>query len=106
MNVFFIFGGGGTGGLLRRTYGCQNFRGVRPHHRANSITRDNITPSFSYMGHNVKKSSLLALRRALGGPSIIRQYQSTYKIWKQYVQDFLSCRVNDEVSVDVAADAA
>ena len=50
-----IFFGGGPGGLLRRTYGCQNFRGVRPHHRANSITRDNITPSFSYMGHNVKK---------------------------------------------------
>ena len=60
------------------------------------------------MGHNVKISSLLAIRRALGGPSIIRQYQSTctYKIWKQYVQDFLSCRVNDEVSADAAADAA
>ena len=57
------------------------------------------------MGHNVKNSSLLAIRRALGGPSIIRQYQSTYKICKQYVQDFLSC-VNDEVSVDAAADAA
>ena len=36
---------------------------------------------------------------ALGGPSIIRQYQytGTYKIWKQY----LSC-VNDEVSAYAA----
>ena len=42
----------------------------------------------------------------MGAPSIIRQYQSTYKIWKQYVQDLLSCRVNDEVSVGAAADAA
>ena len=47
---------GGPGGLLRRTYGCQNFRGVRPHHRADAcITRENITPSFSYISHNVKK---------------------------------------------------
>ena len=42
-----------------------------------------------HMGHTEKKQcSLLAIRRALGGPSIIRQYQSTYSIWKHYVQDF------------------
>ena len=62
-------------------------------------------PQFFIYGPQCKKITLLAIRRALGGPSIFRQYQSTYKIWKQYVQDFLSC-VNDEVSVDAAADAA
>ena len=29
-------------------------------------------------------------------------YQSTYKIWKQSNKDFLSYRVNDEVSADTA----
>ena len=29
-------------------------------------------------------------------------YQSTYKIWKQSDKDFLSCRENDEMSVDTA----
>ena len=79
---------GGPGGLLRRTYGCQNFRGDRPHHRADAcITRENIAPSFSYISHNVK---YFIIGYSKGpGPSIIRQYQytSTYKIWKQY----LSC---------------
>ena len=30
-------------------------------------------------------------------------YQSTYKIWKQSDKDFLSYRLNDEVSADAAA---
>ena len=56
--------------------------------------RGQNNPSFSYiliyehMGHNVKQTFIIGYSEALGGPSIIRQYQSTYKICKQYVQDF------------------
>ena len=66
---FSYLGGGGPGGLLRRTYGCQNFRGIRLHHRADIITRDKITPSFSYMGHNVKKNHYWLF----GGPWVALQ---------------------------------
>ena len=45
----------------------------------------------------------------LGGPEGLSShlYQSTYKIWKQSVQDFLSYRVHKDMSADMdAADAA
>ena len=50
----FIFGG--SWGPLRRTQVNENLRAVRPHDRADlCITREKITTSFSYMGHNIKK---------------------------------------------------
>ena len=60
---------GGPGGALRRTQVNENFRAVRPHHRADiCITREKITDSFSYMGHYIQKCVFLAIRGALGGP--------------------------------------
>ena len=36
----------------------ENFRAVRPHHRADiCITREKITTSFSYMGHNIQQEA-------------------------------------------------
>ena len=37
-----------------------------------------------------------------GGGPLGHIYQSTYKIWKQSDEDFLSYRENDEVSADAA----
>ena len=49
--------------------GEENFRAVRTHHRADiCITREKITASFSYMGHNIQKCAFLAIRGGLGGP--------------------------------------
>ena len=47
----------------------ENFRAVRPHHRADICIT--ITASFSYMGHNIQKCAFLAIQGALGGPYII-----------------------------------
>ena len=67
-NTFFSYLGV-LGGPLRRTQVNENFRAVRPHHRADiCITREKITASFSYMGHNIQKYAFLAIRGALGGP--------------------------------------
>ena len=93
-----------------RVTGYQNFRGVRPHDRAAiCITREKITPSFSYiliyehMAHNVKTKFIIGYSE---GPSIIRQYQSTYiQYGSNMFRIFLGC-INDEVSADAAADAA
>ena len=60
---------GGPGGPLCRTQVNENFRAVRPHHRADiCITRGKIMASFSYMGHNIQKCAFLAIRGGGGGP--------------------------------------
>ena len=60
---------GGSWGQRRRTQVNENFRAVRPHHRADiCITREQITTSFSYVGHNIQKCAFLAIRGALGDP--------------------------------------
>ena len=79
--------------------------GIKPHHRADIFTpSEKITTryQFSCMGHNVRKCNFLAIRGDLGDPSILLHctsiasqlsshlYQSTYKIWKQFDEDFLS----------------
>ena len=109
---------GGPGGPLRRTQMNENFRAVRPHHRADMrTTRKKITTSFSYMGHNIKKCAFLAIRvpwvahknldRAHLAPQLSSHiYQSTYKIWKQSDKDFLSYRENNEMSANADADTA
>ena len=77
--------------------------GSKTHHRADIfISSEKITTRFSCMDHNVKKIEFLAIRGGLGDPSILLHctsiasqlsshlYQSTYKIWKQFDEDFLS----------------
>ena len=68
-NIDFFSYLGGSWGPLCRTQVNENFRAVRPHHRADiCITRGKITASFSYMGHNIQKCAFWAIRGALGGP--------------------------------------
>ena len=72
---------------------------------------EQMTTGFSYMGPNVK--AFLAIRRGGGagwplyqtGPNLIPNYQYTYKIWKQSVQDFVSYRIHKDLSVDPDAAA-
>ena len=55
---FFIFGG--LWAPLRQTQENENFRAVRPHHRADKcITREKITTRFSYMGHNIQICAMI-----------------------------------------------
>ena len=78
-DFFFFFIFGGPGGPLCRTQVNENFRAVRPHNRADiRITREKITASFSYTGHNIQKFAFLAIRGALGGPLIIGQGPSCF----------------------------
>ena len=50
---FYYLGGGGVlVGPLCRTQVNENFRAVRPHHRADVCIARQITTSFSYLGHN------------------------------------------------------
>ena len=63
---FFIFGGGGVlGGPLYRTQVNENFRAVRPHHRADlCITREKNCPLFIYRP-NIQKMCIFGYS---GGP--------------------------------------
>ena len=71
---------GGPGGALCRTQVNENFRAVRPHHRANiCITREKITASFSYMGHNIQKCVFLVIRGALGGSLCRTQVNENFR---------------------------
>ena len=66
------------------------------------------------MVHNIKKCEFLAIwgpwvahkksdQAHLASQLYSHLYQSTYKIWKQSVKDFLSYRENDEMSADAVA---
>ena len=99
----------------------ENFRAVRPHHRANiCVTREQNNHQFFIYGPQYKKNLHFWLfgggawlvhtksdRAHLASQLSSHLYQSTYKIWKQSDKDFLSYRENDEMSAGVAdADAA
>ena len=63
--LFFIFGG--PGGPLCRTQVNENFRAVRPHHRADiCITREKNNCQFFIYGPQYTK--IVHFRGALGGP--------------------------------------
>ena len=67
--IFVIFLG--SWGPLRQTQEYQNFRAVRPHHKADihvCITRAQITTSFLCMGHNVKKVNFFGYSGGPGWP--------------------------------------
>ena len=108
MLFFHIWGV--LGGPLRRTQVNENFRAVRPHHRADiCITREKNNQQFFIYGPLYTKIVYFWL---FGGPWVAHKYsnranlasqlsshlyQSTYKIWKQSDKVCLSYRVNDEM---------
>ena len=86
---------GGPGGPLRRTQVNENFRAVRPHHRADiSITREKNNRQFFIYGPLYTKMCIFGYSTSQLSSHL---YQSTYKIWKQSDKVFLSYRVNDEM---------
>ena len=66
--LFLLFGGGGgvLVGPLCRTQVNENFRAVRPHHRADV--------SFSYLGHNSKKIYSTLVTSDILGPVKIEKF--------------------------------
>ena len=69
IKIYFFSYLGGPGGPLRRTQVNENFRAVRPHHRADiCITREKNNQQFFIYGHYIQKCVFLAIRGALGGP--------------------------------------
>ena len=83
----------------------ENFRAVRPHHRADiCITREQFYgPQYTNMcifGYSGGPGWPINNRTR---PILLPSYQSTYKIWKQSDKDCLSYRENDEMSADAAA---
>ena len=114
-NIYFFFSylGGPGGGPICRTQVNENFRTVRPHHRADiCITRGKNNCKFFIYGPQYTKMCIfgywgghkLSDRSHLASQLSSHLYQSTYKIWKQSDKDFLSYRENDEMSADAAAD--
>ena len=113
---FFSYLGGFWGALIMlcRTQVNENFRVVRPHHRADiCITRGKNNHQFFIYGPQYTKMCIFGYSGGPGWPINNRTgpiasqlsshlYQSTYKIWKQSDKDFLSYRENDEMSADAA----
>ena len=71
---------GGPGGPLSQTQVNENYRAVRPHHRADiCITREkNNCQFFIYMGHNIKMFCIFAYSGGLGGRYIIEPGPSCF----------------------------
>ena len=67
-DICFMFGGGGPGGLLCRTLGCQNFRDVNPHHRADNITREKQPPVFNIWATLLKQKFIIGYSGGPGWP--------------------------------------
>ena len=112
-NILFFHIWGGPGGPLCRNQVNENFRAVRPHHRADiCITREKNNCQFFIYGTQYTKMWIFGYSGGPGWPINNRThlasqasshlYQSTYKIWKQSDKDFLSYRENDERSADAA----
>ena len=85
--IYFFFIFGGSWGPLCRTQVNENFKAVRPHHRADICIlnkRKNWMPVFSYMGHNIQKFTFWAIRGGGGGihnqtwPILLPSYPLTY----------------------------
>ena len=97
-------------GGLTSNLGLPKFQGRKTSSQSRYMyNKGKITPSFSYiliyehMGHNVETKFIIGYSDIVNNQTISIYI---YTIWKQYVQDFLSCRIKDEVSADAAADAA
>ena len=84
---FFIFGGGGSWGPLRRTQVKRNVRAVRPHHRADiCITREKNNRQFFIYGPLYTKMCIFAIRGGGAGwpinnqtgPILLPSYSLTY----------------------------
>ena len=68
-NTFFIFGGPGGGGGLRRSQVNEYCSAVKPHYRADKfITRENNNNQFFIYGPQCAKMHILGYSGGLGGP--------------------------------------
>ena len=87
-NIYFLIFGG-TWAPLMSINGYQNVRARRPHHRADiCIQGKNNHPFFIY-GPQCEKIAFLAIRGAVGDPSIIRLDPSCFPAMESICQGFI-----------------